>query len=468
MPVNSFENYPMSWKPEKGKLAHPLYVSLAKLLEQDIKNGTLPPHTKLPPQRELADYLDINLSTVTKAFKLCQLDGFLYAITGRGTFVAPNAGVSISIQDTNNDSSHIEMGLIRPMDFLNHYTEDAAKAVLAKNPKESLLTYSAPFGTAYQKSAAIKWCYQLGLQSKAEDIFFTTGAQNALAVILVTLFHHGDKIATDEFTYSNFIELANMLNIQLVPIHIDEFGMIPEDLDLQCHQQGIQGIYLMPTYSNPTGTLMDNSRKTALAKVIRNHHLILIEDDIYAFLSPKDNTPITTLCPQNGCYIASFSKAISPGLRVAFLSVPHRFTPQIAQGIYNINVKTSSICVETAAYMIHNGITDEVIEKKRQEAYSRNWMFQQYFPDNKSIPLSFSRWLPLPFSLNDLPLERLAQEKGLNLFHSNRFLVGPSHGEQFLRVSLTSTDTTEELELGLKKLSEMLKENQRRITGVSI
>lgn len=465
MPINSFENYPMSWKPEKGNLSHPLYVSLAKLLERDIKNGTLQPHTKLPPQRELADYLDINLSTVTKAFKLCQLDGYLYAITGRGTFVSPNAGVSISIQDTNIDSPFIEMGIIKPLDFLNHYTQDAVKTVLLKTPNESLLNYSAPFGTAFQKSAAIKWCYQLGLHPKVENIFFTTGAQNALAVILVTLFHHGDKIATDEFTYSNFIELANMLNIQLVPIPIDEFGMIPEDLDLQCRQQGIRGVYLMPTYSNPTGTLMDVCRKSALAKIIKNHHLILIEDDIYAFLSPKENIPLTTLCPQNGCYIASFSKAICPGLRVAFLSVPHRFSPQISKGIYNINVKTSSISVETAAYMIHNGITDQVIEKKRQEATARNLLFHQFFPSKKPIPLSFSRWLPIPLPLTDLPLERLAQEKGLNLFHSNRFLVGPPHGKQFLRISLTSTDTKEELESGLKRLDALLKDNERRITG---
>jgi DNA-binding GntR family transcriptional regulator len=78
----------MSWRPEKPKLTQPLYLSLAKLLEEDIKNGSLAPHTKLPPQRELADYLDINLSTVTKAFKLCQLNGFLYAVIGRGTFVS--------------------------------------------------------------------------------------------------------------------------------------------------------------------------------------------------------------------------------------------------------------------------------------------------------------------------------------------------------------------------------------------
>ncbi|NCC15006.1 MAG: PLP-dependent aminotransferase family protein [Clostridia bacterium] len=462
MPVNSFENYPMTWKPEKTKLTQPLYLSLAKLLEQDIKSGSLPPHTKLPPQRELADYLDINLSTVTKAFKLCQLNGFLYAVIGRGTFVSPHAGTSISIQDTKTNTDALEMGIIKPLDLMNQYTEDALKKVLSKSTATSLLDYSAPFGTPYQKSSALKWFSTFELHPHPEDIFFTTGGQNAFAVVLITLFHHGDKIATDRFTYSNFIELSNMLNIKLVPIQGDEKGMLPEDLEMQCRLQGIQGVYLVPTYSNPTSSFMDTPRKEALAKVIRNHHLTLLEDDIYAFLSPQNYTPLTALCPQNGCYIASLSKAICPGLRVAMMAVPHRFSSLIARGIFNINVKTSSINVETAAYMIDHEIAHEVITKKQKEAFQRNLMFEQYFPSSSPTPFSFSRWLPLPPALYDLPMEQLALEKGLHLFHSTRFLVGSPSTEQFLRIALTSTDTKEELEHGLKQLKSLLLESERK------
>ena len=52
MPVNSFDNYPMTWKPDKQLLKAPLYTSLAKLLEKDIIEGRLTAETKLPPQRE--------------------------------------------------------------------------------------------------------------------------------------------------------------------------------------------------------------------------------------------------------------------------------------------------------------------------------------------------------------------------------------------------------------------------------
>jgi DNA-binding GntR family transcriptional regulator len=57
-------------------------------LEQDILSGVLLPRTKLPPQRELADYLDLNLSTISKAFKVCELKGLLSTFVGSGTFVS--------------------------------------------------------------------------------------------------------------------------------------------------------------------------------------------------------------------------------------------------------------------------------------------------------------------------------------------------------------------------------------------
>lgn len=128
MPVNSFENYPMSWKPKKTDLEKPYYLSIAARLEKDIFSGLLPENTKLPPQRELADFLDLNLSTITKAYKLCELKGLLYAVTGKGTFVSPR----VSVQDTflDKNSTVIEMGMIKPFYECNQSVLSAAKNVL--------------------------------------------------------------------------------------------------------------------------------------------------------------------------------------------------------------------------------------------------------------------------------------------------------------------------------------------------
>ena len=88
MSVNSFDDYPMSWRPVLKKSKTPLYLMLAQQLESDIMSGVLRPGTKLPPQRELADFLDLNLSTVSRAFRLCSDKGLLTGSVGSGTYVS--------------------------------------------------------------------------------------------------------------------------------------------------------------------------------------------------------------------------------------------------------------------------------------------------------------------------------------------------------------------------------------------
>ncbi|MCM1183215.1 MAG: PLP-dependent aminotransferase family protein [Roseburia sp.] len=275
----------MSWKPQKSDLEKPYYLSIAACLERDILSGALAENTKLPPQRELADFLDLNLSTITRAYKLCELKGLLYAVTGRGTFVSPG----IFTQDTflDKSSSVIEMGMIKPFYECNQSVLSAAGIVLNSPDAVRLLEYGNPFGTKRQVKAALKWLYHFGVDAAKENILVSAGAQNALSVVLISLFRAGDKIAVDAFTYTNFKGLANFLQIQLISVEADAFGMSPHSLLQICRNTDLKGIYLMPTCSNPTGIFMSGSRRREIAGIARQFRLLLIEDDIYSFLAPK-------------------------------------------------------------------------------------------------------------------------------------------------------------------------------------
>ncbi len=114
MPINSFADYPMSWKPEINRTSKSLYLALANQLEQDILSGKLLPGTKLPPQRELADFLDINVSTVSKAFKACELKGLLSATIGSGTYVSYGALSNLRLLTEETSKHIIEMGAVVP------------------------------------------------------------------------------------------------------------------------------------------------------------------------------------------------------------------------------------------------------------------------------------------------------------------------------------------------------------------
>ena len=137
MSINSFDNYPMSWKPDLSRASGPKYLALVSLMEDDIKNGTLKAGTKLPPQRELADYLNVNLSTISRAFKLCSQKGLLSASVGNGTYVCADVTAETVLLCGRENPRMIEMGALVPQvsgnRLVKSYTERLLKRPDALN-----------------------------------------------------------------------------------------------------------------------------------------------------------------------------------------------------------------------------------------------------------------------------------------------------------------------------------------------
>ncbi|WP_148357659.1 aminotransferase-like domain-containing protein [Peribacillus simplex] len=466
MPVNSFDNYPMSWKPDKKALKRPFYKSLASLLEQDITNGFLAPGTKLPPQRELADFLDLNFTTITRAYKISEVKGLIYAVTGSGTFVAPNATRSITIS-ADKTANSIDLGFVASFEQTNDIVTETIQKTVNKSYLEQLLNYNDPTGIPHQKTAALNWMESFGIHADQEHIAIVSGAQNALAIALAALFVPGNRIATDLYTYSNFIELAKMFHIKLVPIPGDQFGMLPDELEKQCCQTNIDGIFLMPSCNNPTTIMMSDIRKQELAAVILKHRLILIEDDIHAFLTAgvisDYRQPMFHLLPEQSVYICGTSKSICSGLRVAYMVYGDALREKISQAIFNINVKTSSFDAEVITELILSGKAHEIVSQKKQLAQTANDIYSEYFPLRKDVghPLSFYRWLPIQGHNNALQLETDLKRHGIRVFHSNRFQSGQTTPDMYLRIALSSTNSFDELKIGLEILKQYLTDSKR-------
>lgn len=464
MPVNSFEDYPMSWRPQKSGLEKPYYLSIAASLEADILSGKLPADTKLPPQRELADFLDLNLSTVTRAYKLCELKGLLYAVTGRGTFVSP--GTSTQNPFLEKGGGVIEMGMIKPFYENNHAVRDAARLVLNREESIKLFEYSNPLGTKRQINAARKWLCRIGIDVGEENLLLSAGAQNALSVILISLFKAGDKIAVDNFTYTNFKGLANFLHIQLIAVPADGHGMSPNELSALCKNTEIKGIYLMPTCSNPTSIFMPQSRRLELAEIIKRYHLLVIEDDIYSFLSvhgpaAPGTKPFFSMAPEQTVHICSISKSLCAGLRVAFIAFPDQYRELLVSGMLAINLKTVSLNSEIIAELIESGDAENIVKQKILSARKRNQIFQTVFPSVQANPIErFFHWLQIPAHLTSEELELLALQKGIHVLGSHHFAMQNENKSSYIRVSIASPDTEDDLRKGLLILKNIFEEKQ--------
>lgn len=458
MPVNSFENYPMSWKPDITTMKPPLYKSIASSLEEDIANGLLKPGDKLPPQRELADFLDINLSTITRAFKICELKGLISGHTGQGTYISSDAHISSKLLCFELNKNCIDMGAAYPIYTQNKYVIDFMKKLLKKTSMDNVLKYTDPCGLLSHRITAQKYLKTFNIETSPENIMISSGSQNALAIILTSLFNFGDKIATDPLTYPALKTLANNLGIRLIPIPLINDKIDIEAFDSLCKNENIKGLYLIPELNNPTTHSMTFNEKQDIAKIIKKNNLILIEDGIYSFISPHNSIPITSLVPQHSLYVCSVSKSLCAGLRIGFMVVPNKFISAIEEGIYNINLVTSPFNAEVVCQMIETGLANQILKERKEMTLERNKIVDKILCNHTVLGNKYSpfRWLMLPENMDSQKFEDTAELKGVKVYCASRFAVGNCTFAPAVRLSICSPRNVDELEKGLHILNTIL------------
>ena len=469
MPVNSFDNYPMAWKPEKSRLTRPIYKSLAEQMERDIAEGLLLPGTKLPPQRELADFLDINFTTVTRAYKLCEYKGLIYSVMGSGTFVSARTTHDASLGGKVFRSNVIELGPVTSFEETNVDVIPLMHRVLEQKYTDQLLTYREPYGMAHQRQAASEWLSLLGIKVNYSDIAIMNGALNAIATAYLTLFGYGDRIAVDTYTYSNFISLSKLFHLTLVPVHGDEQGMSADELDSVCKQTNIRGLFLTPSCSNPTTIVMSEERKKDIAKVIKKHDLLLIEDDAEAFMTygyvDGCGEPLYSMVPENTIYICSMSKSFCAGLRIAFMIAPPKSLEALELSIFNTNVKTSSLDAEIVTEAIMTGSAHKMCEKRIALAKQANRIYEEIFPDapRSGHPNPYYRWHPIsstagPKAGDSRDIEKTLLARGVSVFPSSIYKTDSKAKDDHIRISLSSAGSMDKLKQGLTIVRDVLSE----------
>ena len=436
MPVNSFADHPLSWAPARDALGGgPVYLALAAALESDIRSSAIAPGTRLPPQRELADFLDLDFTTVTRAYNVCREKGLIYGVTGRGTFVASPDG-------SDGAGDVLDCGVVQGFHGIGAMdVVEAARDVLARTSSSRIFSYRDRDGSAFSRSAGIAWLRRNGVDVDTSRMAVFPGSQGAISSALLSLFRSGDAIATDEFTYANFISLAKIARLRLVPVAADSDGMIPSALDRAAASARIKGIFLMPHCANPTALTMPERRKNAIAGIIRERKLLLIEDD--ASLETPDNKGRTFYArlPLQTIYISGTARYIAPGLRVTFMAFPESFSAALLGALHHLAIKASALDAEILGETIMSGRVERILHAKSARARTANAIFDSFFPSAPAAAdTALFRMLPLAgTSGRGQEIERRLRDSGVLVCHSDRFSVRPGNPKSFLRVSLSST-----------------------------
>lgn len=459
MPVNSFENYPMSWKPTLPRSKKALYLTLAEELENDIHAGRLRPGTKLPPQRELADFLDINVSTVTRAFKLCANKGLLSSAVGSGTFVSYDVNTStLILPESPTDTSLIELGSMMPETLPQKEAAALLQKMLLEAEQQQLFQYCYKETHRY-KEAAAHLLQRVNLPvSNPDQLLFASGGQNAISAIFCGLFRPGDRIGIDPLIYPGVKGSAKLFGIQLVPLRQENGEISEEGLTAAYKNEGIKGIYVMPDLHNPTNHIMSTSCREMLARKAKEYDLLILEDGINSLLLAHPPTPIAALAPEHTIYMLSLSKTILPALRLAYLHVPMRCLPPLENALYHLNLSLSSLLLELATRLILSGKLEELFAARHKGILARNHVLDRVLADYTVLgdENCLSRWLLLPHGTTGIAFEQLARAHGVSVYGSERFAVGKEAPVAAARLAVCAPQSLEELEKGLMILKQLL------------
>lgn len=410
----------------------PLYVRVVEALEAAVREGELQPGDQLPPQRTVAEFLGVDLTTVTRAYAAARARGLIEGAVGRGTFVrARTADDEAGLVDLSMNLPPPPQGL-----SLGALLKETVGAILGRTEASTLMAYHPGGGSLGQKMAAGLWLAPCLGDVAPERLLISPGAQTALAAILAAITdQRGEVLIVEPLVYPGILAAARQLGLRLVVCPADARGMDPQALARLCAAERPTAVYLTPATQNPTAVTMDLARRREIVEATASSGAWLIEDDPYSRLFDKPVPAVATLAPDRTFHLATLSKCLSPGLRTAFLLPPRGMEARTAQSLRAMALMPAPLMAAVASAWIREGTADRLLAAVRKEARARRAIAAEVLPQARGAAEGVHVWLDLPASWAPDRVHRLAQEKGLSLVTADAFAAGPDHPNG-LRISL--------------------------------
>ncbi|BCH08766.1 putative HTH-type transcriptional regulator [Mesorhizobium sp. 131-3-5] len=448
----------------------PVYRRLADAIAERIAAGTLAVGDRLPPQRDIARALGINVTTVTRALATLQQRGLLEARPGRGTTVAARqAGERPGFVSAPSDESGIiDLSVNRPA--TSAYL-DALAALLPRLSRDphyaSLQDYHPPEGPLWARAAIADWLKAVAGDGDPGRVVLAAGAQHGLDCLLGAVTRQGEVVLADEVTYQGINALCRVHGLDLRGVAMDRGGMRPDAFDAACAQLRPRAVFLVPTLHNPTTITLSEARRHELAAVARRHNVLIIEDDVYRPLADEALPSFASLEPELTVHIGALSKCLAPGLRLGFVIAPRAIAGQVAAALRINCWSISPLTALIGARMIEDGAAARVIEVQKQELRQRQAILSEILGryDVQSQPSATHAWLRLPEPWRGAGFARTCLERGVALLPGDAFAVGREPVQHGVRINVGAARSQDDLRTALTIMAELLSAGHLQLPG---
>jgi 2-aminoadipate transaminase len=364
-------------------------------------------------------------------------------------------------------------GLPAPDVFPTEEFREACDRVLT-NFGAQALQYGSTEGYMPLRELIVRHSARYGINVTPENILITSGSQQALDLLGKILINPGDRILVESPTYLGAIQAWSAYGAEYVTVPMDEDGMVTDELE-NALRSGPKFIYVLPNFQNPTGVTLSVERRAKLIELADRYGVPIVEDDPYGQLRYEGEhlPPVVVMDSEYrndvGCYhgnviyLSTFSKILSPGIRLAWVVAPPEVIRKLVQAKQGADLHTSTFNQIVAYEVSRGGFLDKHIKLIRQVyGERRNVMLgamDAYFPPGVEWTHpqgGLFLWGILPETLSSAEVLRVAIEQKVAFVPGSPFYpTGGGHNTMRINFSYA---TPEKIREGIARLGKVLSE----------
>ncbi len=478
----------------------PLYLQIRSKIAGLIEKGLLQPGSRLPATRDLAGSLDVSRNTVVLAYQELEVSGIITSQVGKGSFVCKHLppGISSPGRDTEMTMSFEGLfstgwmkshaPLLSVMEQISYAEDDPDMISLAsalpdrdlfplgefRNCLQSamrrygsdLLMSGSPRGFKPLFEYLPLFLARRSVICESDNIMIVNGIQQGLSLVGQLFVDPGDTVILENLTYPGALGVFRSLQANCIGIPVDSDGIRVDILENVLRRRSAKLLYTIPTFQNPTSTILSIERRKRLIEICRENQVIIIEDD-YAHELNFEGVEALPLKAWDECdgiiYMGSFSEILFPGIRLSWILASRSVLDRLLLIKESSDLYTNRILQGALLEFSLRGFLDKHLKRKRLVYRKRRDIMLEAMEKHFPVEVSWQKpkgglfqWVDLPSTIDALSVLLKGRELGVVFAPDRMFSVEEWERGGF---RLGFADVREEkIERGIRILGDILKE----------
>ncbi|MFC3052252.1 aminotransferase-like domain-containing protein [Kordiimonas pumila] len=432
-------------------------------ITSDIHTGAILPKQKLPSIRKTAEDFKVSKNTVIDAYDKLTAQGLVHAVHGSGFYVSDLTDMDLQVTQPQhileafdrisllnaqlNQEMHVRVGDGRPpLSWMQDALPEKLSGNFLRRFEGDQTAYGSANGNMSLREVIAKKYRINGMQTAAEQVVTTFGANHALDLIIRRFLEPGDTVLVDEPGYYPLFAKLKLSKINFIGVPRTPQGPDTHKLRLLAKQYRPKFFFTQSRYQNPTGSSMDLPTAHSVLQIGTMYGMRIVDNDPFFDLPDQTGVPLALLDQfENVIAISSYSKLLSASFRVGYLIASPQITKEIAELKLITTINSSRFTEMLTCEMITNRRYQRHLKKISAQLAELRANFNKHIEKIGLEVLDpngggFYSFLMLPANMDETQIARRALSKGIFLAPGKFFFVDEKSRVPAFRINITRAD----------------------------